>query len=127
MNENVDKFTKKTFSLQLDTNTGIRYIKKDIDELTKNHQELDPEMVNAAMPEVPNSKLCPVKSFMTYMSKLHLRCDWLWQHPKKVENILDTDIWYKPSKMGNNPLVTFMSCLSHDADLSCVYTNHSIR
>ena len=84
-------------------------------------------MVNATMPEVPNSKLCLVKSFMTYMSKLHPRCDRLWQHPKKVENISNTDIWYKPSKMGNNPLVTFMSCLSHDADLSHVYTNHSIR
>ena len=29
--------------------------------------------------------------------------------------------------MGNNPLVTFMGHLSHDTDLSHVYTNHSIR
>ena len=126
-NENVDKFTKKTFILELDPNTGIRYIRKNIDELTKNHQELDSEMVNAAMPEQPNSDRCPVKNFMTYLSKLHPRCDFLWQHSKKVEDIKDSDVWYRPSKIGPNPLSTFMSRISHEADLSKVYTNHSIR
>ena len=103
----------------------MRYIRKNLDEQTKNHQ-LDTEMVNAAMPEFPNSDRCPVKNFMFYVSKLHPRCDFLWQHVKKRDDITDPNIWYRPSKVGPNPLSTFMSHISHDADLSRVYTNHSI-
>ena len=80
------------------------------------------------MTEYPNSDRCPVASFMKYLSHLHPRNDALWQHPKKQEDIKDSDIiWYKPSKMGQNPLGSFMSRISHDADLSKLYTNHSIR
>ena len=125
-NENIDKFTKKTFILELDANTGIRYIKKNIDEQTKNHQ-LDTEMINASMPELPNSDRCPVNNFLTYLSKLHPRCEYLWQQPKKIEDALHSEIWYKPAKIGPNPLSGYMSRISHDADLSKVYTNHSIR
>ena len=125
-NENIDTFTKKTFIVELDPNTGIKYIRKNIDELTKNHQ-MDTEMINAAMPELPNSDLCPVKTFMSYVSKLHPRCEYLWQHPKKAEDVIDTDVWYRPTKIGPNPLASFMSRISHDADLSKVYMNHSIR
>ena len=111
--------------MELDPNTGIKYIRKNLDEQTKNHQ-MDTEMINAAMPELPNSDLCPVKTFMDYMSHLQPRCEYLWQHSKNKEDIKDT-VWYKPSKIGPNPLSGFMSRVSHDADLSCVYTNHSIR
>ena len=124
-NENIDKFTKKTFILEVDPNTGIKYIRKDIDEQTKNHQ-CDTEMQNSTMPETPNSELCLVKSFLKYLSKLHPRSDYLWQQPKK-EDIRDSDIWFKPLKIGPNPLASFMSRISHAADLSRVYTNHSIR
>ena len=121
-NENIDKFTKKTFNLELDANTGIQYIKKNIDEQTKNHQ-LDTEMINASMPELPNSNRYPVNNFITYLSKLHPRCKYLWQQPKKLEDALHSDIWYKPAKIA---LSGYMSRISHDADLSRVYTNHSI-
>lgn len=37
------------------------------------------------------------------------------------------DIWYCNKRMGTNQLSSFLSKLSHSADLSCIYTNHSIR
>ena len=102
---------------------------KAIDEKTKNHQD-DTELITAFMPEMPNSDHGPVKNFMFYTSKLHPRCDDLWQQKKEEEHLRcleDTDIWFKPRKIGSNPLAAFMSRISHDTDLSRVYTNHSIR
>ena len=125
-NENINKFTKKTFVSEVDPNTGIKYIRKDVDEQTKNHQ-MDTEMSNNAMTEFKSSCLCPVSSYLKYLSKLHPQCDYLWQQVKDQEKITDADIWYKPSKIGPNPLAGFMSRVSHNADLSKVYTNHSIR
>ena len=125
-NENIDQFTKKTFVLEVDPNTGLKYIRKEQDQQTKNHQD-DTIFVSGIMPELPNSDRCPVNNFMTYVSKLHPRCDYLWQQVKKMEEIKDADIWFKPCKIGPNPLSSFMSRLSDLADLSKVYTNHSIR
>ena len=125
-NENIDKFTKSTFKMETDSNTGLRYIVKVIDERTKNHQD-DTELITAFMPEFPNSKLCPLKSYMSYLTQLHPKCDNLWQQVKKKEHLKDSDIWFQPRKIGPNPLASFMSRVSHDADLSRTYTNHSIR
>ena len=128
-NENIDKFTKDTLKLETDQNTRLKYIRKVIDERTKNHQN-DTEMTTAFMPEMPKSDHCPVQSFMFYMTKVHPRCDDLWQqvkNPEHLKNLNDTDTWYKPQKIGTNPLAAFISHISHEADLSRVYTNHSIR
>ena len=56
-------------------------------------------------------------------------CEYLWQKVRKVADIQNSNpnIWYCNAKIGPNPLASFMSCLSHAADLSRVYTNHSIR
>ena len=124
-NENIDKFTKDTFTLCVDANTGRKYIKKQIDEQTKNHQD-DTTFVSGIMPEA-DSELCPVKSFMKYLTKLHPRCDYLWQQVKDLDDFTDVDVWFKPLKIGENPLASFMSRISHSAELSKVYTNHSIR
>ena len=64
---------------------------------------------------------------MEYTSKLHPRCDYLWQQPREPKHLKDADFWFKPLKIGQNPLSTFMSRISHSVDLSRVYTNHSIR
>ena len=124
-NENIEKFTKDTFTVCLDEDTGLHYVIKTEDEQTKNHQMDQSGLITACMPEIPGNRFCPVQSFRKYLSKLHPRCDSLWQYPK--ETINDVDIWFKPLKIGPNPLSEFMSRLSHSADLSRVYTNHSIR
>ena len=123
-NENIDAFTKDTFVMEINHNNGLKYVKKVIDEQTKNHQD-DTSMITGIMPEMPNSPLCPISSFMKYVSKLNPRCEYLWQQAK--DTVQDCDIWYKPLKIGKNPLAGFMSRISHDADLSQVYTNHLIR
>ena len=112
--------------MEVDPNTGLKYILKAVDEKTKNHQD-DTELITAFMPEFPNSELCPYKNFMLYLSKLHPRCNDLWQQVKDPKYLNDTDIWYKPRKIGPNPLSSYMSRISHSADLSKTYTNHSIR
>ena len=48
----------------MDVNTNLKYIVKQVDETTKNHQS-DTDEVTACMPEITGSKFCPVYSFMT--------------------------------------------------------------
>ena len=79
------------------------------------------------MTEIPDHPLCPIRSFLQYLSKLHPRNEYLWQWPKKKEHCTDMDIWCYNKRVGNNHLAGFLSCLSHEADLSRIYTNHSIR
>ena len=54
----------------MDPNTGLKFITEEIDEKTKNHQD-DTTHVSGIMSEMPNSEMCPVKTYMMYLSKLH--------------------------------------------------------
>ena len=125
-NENIDKFTKFTFELKTHANTGNKYIAKVYDEQTKNHQIEQENITTACMPQIPGNKLCPVETFLKYLSHLSPMCEDLWQQPKTLEESKKSNIWYKNRKIGPNPLASFMSRMSHEADLSRVYTNHSI-
>ena len=124
-NENIDTFTKDTFAVESDPDTGLKYIVKVVDEATKNHQS-DNEMVTTMMPQMIGHPNCPVKNFETYISKLEPNSKWLWQYPKEFY-MKDDDIWYNGRKIEPNPMSKFMGQLSHSAGLSRVYTNHSIR
>ena len=103
--------------MEVDPNSGFKFIWKKIDEVTKNHQD-DTTFMSGIMAEIANFERCPVKSYLKYISKMHPRCNFLWQQAK--DEVLDADIWYKPLKVGPHPLAGFMSRVSHDADLSCV-------
>ena len=50
----------------------------------------------------------------------------LWQKCKKKVNG-DEDEWYENQVIGRDPLNDMMKTISKDAELSKVYTNHSIR
>ena len=126
-NENIDKFTKSTFQLNTHAATGLKFITKVCDEKTKNHVFDSENITSACMPEIRGSKFCPVSSYMKYTTKLNPLITDLWQYPKKEHDCKDADIWYQARKIGPNPLASFMSRMSHQADLSKVYTNHSIR
>ena len=52
--ENIADMTKSTFQLQYDTETQISYVRKVEDELTKNHQECDTEIITGFMPQIKN-------------------------------------------------------------------------
>ena len=124
-NENIDKFTNDTFKLNVHPATGLKYITKTRDEKTKNHVIDQSNIITACMPEIRDSIYCPVKNYEEYRSHLSPLINDLWQYPK--ESFDKTDVWYRPKKIGPNPLALFMSRMSHEADLSQVYTNHSVR
>ncbi|XP_063404526.1 uncharacterized protein LOC134687991 [Mytilus trossulus] len=88
--ENMHTMTKSTFALKTDPNTGMRYIEKILDELTKNHRGNDKETTSGVMPEATGSMYCPVDSFIRYTDKLHPDCDRLWQRPRIVLLMMTT-------------------------------------
>ena len=124
--ENMHSMSKSTFAVETDPKTGLQYVKKCVDELTKNHRGNDREMTSGVMPESSESDYCPVKSFQKYISKLHPAIDALWQRPRDTFEESE-ETWFCRQKVGEKTLSKFMSVLSVSADLSQVYTNHSIR
>ncbi|VDH97885.1 Hypothetical predicted protein [Mytilus galloprovincialis] len=123
--ENMHTMTKSTFALKTDPDTGMRYIEKILDELTKNHRGNDKETTSGVMPEATGSMYCPVDSFIKYTDKLHPDCDRLWQRPRDCFVDDDNEIWYYNAPVGEKKLKTFMSDLSLSCKLSQKYTNHS--
>ena len=61
---------KDTFKLEVDLNSGLRYIIKVKDEETKNHKETDQDIISGFMAEKKESKYCPVTSFLRYTNAL---------------------------------------------------------
>ena len=73
-------------------------------------------------------KVCPVRVFELYLSKLHPSLNLLWQRPKALDNFSESDsVWYCNSPLGKNTLGSFMKTISVDCELSREYTNHCIR
>ena len=62
--------TKDSFVLEVDADTGNKYIAKK-NKYTKNHREKDHENLPGFMPEMPDSESCPVQSYLKYVSKLN--------------------------------------------------------
>ncbi|XP_064611757.1 uncharacterized protein LOC135475751 [Liolophura sinensis] len=79
MLENMEKMTKAIFAVKVDS-TGLKYVHKAVDELTKNHRACDKDNVSGFMPEEPDSLMCRVPLFQTYIDKLHSDLDRLWQN-----------------------------------------------
>ena len=94
--------------------------------LTKNHRENDKELTRGFMPEIRDSNLCPVKSFVSYTSKLNPLNDKLWQKPKD-SFCSEDDVWFCNIPVGQRTLSSFMSKMSALCELSIKYTNHSVR
>ena len=64
-------------------------------------------------------------SLKLYVSKLNLPCPGFFQKPKARFTTEDT-VWYENSLLGVNKLGDMM-IISRGANLSQVYTNHSLR
>lgn len=65
--ENMHTMTKSTFALKTDPDTGMRYIEKILDELTKNHRGNDKETTSGVMPEATGTL---VYIFYNYQTRL---------------------------------------------------------
>ena len=130
--ENIKEMTVDTFELIFDEVTRISYVKKKKDEQTKNHKECDSEVITGFMPQILDNtgaphKMCPVRSFENYITKLNPKNTSLWQQPlRQFPKDVDSP-WYKNEVVGHNPIDKFFSKLSKDTDLSRHYTNHCIQ
>ena len=82
----MEKMTKNTFKLEYDEESRITYLRKVEDEITKNHQETDSEVITVFMPQIIDiqtglpHKLCPIRSYENYIGQLHPQNDMLWQN-----------------------------------------------
>ena len=123
--ENMHARDKSTFGVRDDGN-GSRYVCRLIDEMTKNHRENDKEESSGMMPEMPGNALCPVASFLKYVSKLHPENDKLWQRCRD-SFVPDDKVWYQNSCVGTKKLGSFMTDLRKALTLPVDYSNHSIR
>ena len=121
--ENFKQMTVKTFKVVHDSEHNTMYVMKDIDELQKNHKEIDGEVITGYMPEICGDPTCLVESFREYLSHLNPYSENLWQpliqSPK-------TSVWYTASTVGDHTISDFMKSLSDKANLSRIYTNHDI-
>ena len=113
--ENIERMTKNTFELKSHPETGIKYIEKVIDEETKNHKEVDGQIVTGYMPEMPNQhKLCSVQSFLTYIYSLTKDSNELWQTSQFTEFPEDPRVcvFYRPNNVGHNTHEHFIGRLA---------------
>ena len=69
---------------------------------------------------------CPVASFEKCLQHLNPKNEFLFQRPKK-EVSSDAIVWYDKMVVGERSLGDMMKRISKEANLSRIYTNHSIR
>ncbi|XP_078364213.1 uncharacterized protein KIAA1958-like [Oculina patagonica] len=122
--QNLRELKKEDFSIRTDS-SGVRYVCKVKDELTKNRRENDEAQESQTMFET-GGPLCPVLSFEKYVSRLNPKNEFLFQRHKKAVDESD-EVWYDNMVVGERTLGDKMKKLSIAAKLSFVYTNHSIR
>ena len=128
--ENMYNMKRDHFKLSFDEQRGIRYIKLAKDKETKNHKEVDQDIESGFLPEMKDSKYCPVTSYLTYIMSLSCQSDLMWQQPKfhQFPTNPRERIYYGPGRVGENMLDTFITNLAKKNDLAAKkYTNHCLR
>ena len=99
---------------------------KSGDELTKNRREDDKGFEGGMMFEKP-ARQCPVASLELYIKHLNPKNEFLFQWPKKGSKIGVDSVCFDNMVVGERTLGEKMECISKVAELSKIYTNHSIR
>ncbi|XP_033752930.1 uncharacterized protein LOC117336489 isoform X2 [Pecten maximus] len=120
--------SRDSFVLRTDSR-GLRYFMLDYDaEIGKasTYTQMRDWHWSSRMYEVPQSPYCPVTSMTWYLSKLCDNENNLFQRPLETGlwSVLPT--WYQ-RPLGLQAITRMMSDISKDGDLSCVYTNTSVR
>ena len=122
--QNLRQLKKAAFEVHTDA-TGAKFVSKVRDELTKTHRE-DDEAEEGGVMYATEGVWCPVASFEKYLQHLNPKNEFLFQRPKK-EVSSDAVVWYDNMVVGERSLGDMMKRISKDANLSRIYTNHSIR
>ena len=116
--QNLRQLKKTDFEIKVNSQ-GKRCVVKTTDELTKHHRAHDVQAEEGGMMIANNGPFCPVSSF----EKLNPMNEYLFQRPKSSG---EGEIWYDNMAVGENTLGKKMKVISHKAELSTIYTNHSI-
>ena len=93
--------------------------------LTKNHRE-DDEAEEGGVMYATEGVWYTVASFEKYLQHLNPKNEFLFQRPKE-EVSSDAKVWYDNMIVGERSLGGMMKRISKGANLSRIYTNHSIR
>lgn len=110
---------------------GREYVTMAHDEATKNHPggaadiesfEKHGRMYKSS--EDPN--LDGISCLKRFLTKRNPRCSAFFQYPKR-KFLESDDTWYDNKPLGINKLSTMMKEISSEANLSKIYTNHSVR
>ena len=101
-------FTRNSRLQSVDA-TGRKCVYQEQDELDKSHRENDDPFDSSGdgrmYENANNPKLCPVRAFELYLSKLHPSLNLLWQRPKALDCFNESDsVWYCNSPLSNNTL-----------------------
>ncbi|XP_021368157.1 uncharacterized protein LOC110459950 isoform X2 [Mizuhopecten yessoensis] len=120
--------SRDSFVLRTDSR-GLRYFMLDYDaEIGKasTYTQMRDWHWSSRMYEVPQSPYCPVTSMNWYLSKLSASDINLFQRPLENGQWSVVPIWYQ-RPLGLQAITRMMSDISKAGDLSCVYTNTSVR
>ena len=119
---------ESSFTLEVDA-SGRNYVTMAHDEVSENHpgglKDTSSTEKYARMYEMdsPNDGKKAVK---LYLSKLNPKSSAFFQYPS--QNWVPSDpVWYDNKPLGINKLDSMMKEISQSAQLSRVYTNHSVR
>ena len=118
---------KNTFQVKIEEDSGIKYVCRKEDELTKNNRQKQREFISAAMPQMENPRYCPVKSYEKYISMLSNEVPYLWQTARFITFHPEKGHQYGPGKIGHNKLGEFVKKIREKCEISADYTNHSLR
>lgn len=122
------ELTKSSFKSEVDA-AGRNYITMTHDEITKNHpgglKDVSSTEKYARLYETDQEN-DGYKAIQLYLTKLNPLSEAFFQYPKKnwTPNGL---IWYDNKPLGVNKLSEMMKDISKAAQLSNIYTNHSVR
>lgn len=119
---------RDSFEFKKDAN-GREYAVMTHDEATKNHpggEDSKPSAERETRLYSAGADDDAFASLKLYVSKLNPSCKAFFQRPKPNAKTEDA-VWYENKPIGVNKLGEMMKTISIGAELSQVYTNHSVR
>ncbi|CAH3172905.1 unnamed protein product [Porites evermanni] len=122
---------RDSFKFTKDAN-GREYAVMTYEEATKNHPGGETSKPSAEREArlystgADDDAFASLKFLKLYVSKLNPSCPAFFQKPKARFTTEDI-VWYENSPLGVNKLGDMMKIISKGANLSQVYTNHSVR
>ena len=121
--------TPSSFTFAVDENSRA-YATMTHDELFKNHpggfDDTESFEKDGRMYCATDDLSDGYNALELYISKLNPQCPAFFQFPKRKWSLNDS-VWYENRPLGVNKLAVMMREISEEAQLSIVYTNHSVR